>query len=69
MDLKELFGDGRLSFEELMVKLTDAGVQYGDLAAVRAEYDGKITGACHKLVLPPVLLLHAKRCGTRRQRN
>ena len=43
MDLKELFGDGRLSFEELMVKLTEAGVQYGDLAAARAEYDGKIT--------------------------
>ncbi|MBQ8186622.1 MAG: phage scaffolding protein [Clostridia bacterium] len=43
MDLKELFGDGRLSFEELMVKLTDAGAEFGDLAAVRAEYDGKIT--------------------------
>ena len=44
MDLKELFGDGRLSYEELMVKLTDAGAEFGDLAAVRAEYDGKITG-------------------------
>ena len=43
MDLKELFGDGRLSFEELMVKCTEAGGEVGDLGSVRSEYDGKIT--------------------------
>jgi len=43
MDLKELFGEGRLSFEELMIRCTEAGVEMGDLGSVRAEYDGKIT--------------------------
>ncbi len=43
MDLKELFGEGRLSFEELMVRCTEAGVEMGDLGSMRAEYDGKIT--------------------------
>lgn len=43
MDLKDLFGGGRLSFEELMVKCTEAGVEFGDLSAVRTEYDGKMT--------------------------
>lgn len=43
MDLKELFGDSRLSFEELMVRCAESGVEMGDLASVRAEYDGRIT--------------------------
>jgi hypothetical protein len=43
MDLKELFGSGRLSFEELMVKCTEAGMEFGDLSGLRSEYDGKIT--------------------------
>ena len=43
MDLKEIFGAERLSFEELMIKCADAGVQFGDLAALRSEYDGRIT--------------------------
>jgi len=42
MDLKELFGGSRLSFEELMVKCADAGVEFGDLGGLRSEYDGRI---------------------------
>ena len=43
MDLKEIFGSERLSFEELMVKCTEAGVEVGNLGAVRSEYAEKMT--------------------------
>ena len=51
MDLKELFGGNRLSFEELMVRCTEAGVEFGDLAGLRSEYDGRITAMKKDFVL------------------
>lgn len=40
--LEELFGDGRLSLDELRVKAGELGVEIGDVGEVRREYVGRL---------------------------
>ena len=40
--LEELFGGGRLSLDELLIKAGEAGVEIGDVGEVRREYGGRL---------------------------
>lgn len=52
--ISDLFGGGKLSYDELIIKAADAGVEVGDVAALRGEYASK---------------LHSLRCRSALERN
>lgn len=40
--IAELFGNGKLSYDELLIKAGEVGMEIGDTAAVRGEYGAKL---------------------------
>ncbi len=41
-ELSDIFGEGKLSYEEFLVKAGEAGAEFGDTAALRADYEERI---------------------------
>lgn len=40
--IAQLFGDGKLSYDELLIKAGEVGIEIGDTASVRGEYGEKL---------------------------
>ena len=42
--ISEIFGDGRLSYDEFLMKTGEAGIEIGDVGEVRGAFEKKIEG-------------------------
>ena len=47
-ELSEIFGEGKLSYEEFLIKAGEMGAEIGDVGALRQSYEEQLRGVrCH----------------------